>query len=147
MGDVSSSSVELTNCFPIPLEETEEGAVMMGTDCHEDMLRMHGKVTPREKVVGWYTVHKEGMDLGGASSVVADFFRRRHGDGVVLAVDASFRTPQLHTRAYKQLTLDFVKHSAAAQFQQVPLELKMTDEERVGGVCRPRRLQRGPGGA
>lgn len=53
LGTVNNGKIEVTNCFPVPHNETEE-QVAVDMDYHRSMYELHRQVNPKEVIVGWY---------------------------------------------------------------------------------------------
>ncbi|GAA0138487.1 translation initiation factor [Lithospermum erythrorhizon] len=76
--------------------------VALDIDYHHNMLASHQKVNPKEVIVGWF---RTGFGVTGGSALIHEFYARE-----------VTRNPQ----------------PVATQFQEIPLDSRMIEAERVG---------------
>lgn len=86
-----------------------------------------------------------GFGVSGGSSLIHDFYVKELKDSVKdlkdaqnsvpplhLTVDTGFRNGEASIKAYVSVNLSLGDRPLAAQFQEIPLDLRMIEAERVG---------------
>ncbi|KAF5460196.1 hypothetical protein F2P56_020082 [Juglans regia] len=93
------------------------------------MLVSHQKVNLKEVIVEWYST-----DLGvtGGNALIHEFYSSKVPNLVHLTVDTGFRNGQGTIKAYVSFNLPLGDQQLAAQFQEIPLDLRMVEAERIG---------------
>ncbi|CAL9202101.1 unnamed protein product [Musa hybrid cultivar] len=106
------------------------------------MYMSHLKVNPKEVTVGWFST---GFGVSGGSALIHDFYVKELKEAVKefkdtqnilppihLTVDTGLRNGQASIKAYILVNLSLGDRPLAAQFQEIHLDLKMIEAERVG---------------
>ncbi|XP_041002733.1 eukaryotic translation initiation factor 3 subunit F-like [Juglans microcarpa x Juglans regia] len=129
LGSVSSDgTVEIRNSYAVPHNESSD-QVALDIEYHHNILASHQKVNPKEVIVGWYST---GLGVTGGSALIHEFYSREVPNPVHLTVDTGFRNGQGTIKAYVSFILSLGDRHLAAQFQEIPLDLRMVEAERVG---------------
>ncbi|KAG0468246.1 hypothetical protein HPP92_017574 [Vanilla planifolia] len=129
LGSVSSEGVvEIKNSYAVPHNESAD-QVALDIDYHHTMYVSHQKVNPKEVIVGWYST---GAGVTGGSALIHDFYSREVANPVHLTVDTGFTNGDTSIKAYISFNLSLGDRQLAAQFQEIPLDLRMIEAERVG---------------
>ncbi|EDM17929.1 eukaryotic translation initiation factor 3, subunit 5 (epsilon) (predicted), isoform CRA_d [Rattus norvegicus] len=68
LGTVDKHSVEVTNCFSVPHNESED-EVAVDMEFAKNMYELHKKVSPNELILGWYAT---GHDITEHSVLIHD---------------------------------------------------------------------------
>ncbi|XP_022765037.1 eukaryotic translation initiation factor 3 subunit F-like [Durio zibethinus] len=121
-------TVDIRNSYAVPHTESSE-QVALDIEYHHNMLVSHQKVNPKEVIVGWYST---GLGVTGGSALIHDFYSREVPNPVHLTVDTGFRNGEGTIKAYVSVNLALGDRQLAAQFQEIPLDLRMVEAERVG---------------
>ncbi|XVE69370.1 hypothetical protein DITRI_Ditri09bG0146800 [Diplodiscus trichospermus] len=121
-------AVDIRNSYAVPHTESSE-QVALDIEYHHNMLVSHQKVNPKEVIVGWYST---GLGVTGGSALIHDFYSREVPNPVHLTVDTGFRNGEGTIKAYVSVNLSLGDRQLAAQFQEIPLDLRMVEAERVG---------------
>ncbi|XWS56688.1 hypothetical protein CRYUN_Cryun09bG0107200 [Craigia yunnanensis] len=121
-------TVDIRNSYAVPHTESSE-QVALDIEYHHNMLVSHQKVNPKEVIVGWYST---GLGVTGGSALIHDFYSREVPNPVHLTVDTGFRNGEGTIKAYISVNLALVDRQIAAQFQEIPLDLRMIEAERLG---------------
>uniref|UniRef100_A0A2P2KQP8 Eukaryotic translation initiation factor 3 subunit F n=2 Tax=Rhizophora mucronata TaxID=61149 RepID=A0A2P2KQP8_RHIMU len=121
-------TVDIRNSYAVPHNESSD-QVALDIDYHHNMLLSHQKVNPKEVIVGWYST---GLGVTGGSALIHEFYSREVSNPIHLTVDTGFRNGEATTKAYVSVNLSLEDSQLAAQFQEVPLDLRMVEAERVG---------------
>ncbi|KAJ8764058.1 hypothetical protein K2173_004951 [Erythroxylum novogranatense] len=121
-------TVDICNSYAVPHNESS-GQVALDIDYHHNMLLSHQKVNPKEVIVGWYST---GLGVTGGSALIHDFYSREVPSPIHLTVDTGFRNGDTAIKAYVSVNLSLGENQLAAQFQEIPLDLRMVEAERVG---------------
>lgn len=77
----------------------------------------------------------DGVAIVQSSCLVHNYFAELCKRPVHLVVDASLRGPELSVKAFISTPLSFVERSLEAQFQQVPVEMQVTEAEQISRTC------------
>ncbi|XP_057868245.1 eukaryotic translation initiation factor 3 subunit F isoform X2 [Cryptomeria japonica] len=129
LGSVSSDgTVDIRNSYCVPHNESSD-QVAVDIDYHRNMYELHQRVNPKEVIVGWYST---GSGVSGSSALIQDFYAREVTNPVHLTVDTRFENIEASIRAYVSTILSLGDRQLAAQFHEIPLDLRMVEAERVG---------------
>ncbi|KAE7996651.1 hypothetical protein FH972_001356 [Carpinus fangiana] len=129
LGSISPDGViEIRNSYAVPHSESS-GQVALDIEYHHNMLASHQKVNPKEVIVGWYST---GLGVTGGSALIHEFYSREVSNPVHLTVDTGFENGKGTIKAYVSVNLSLGDRQLAAQFQEIPLDLRMVEAERVG---------------
>ncbi|CAB4301337.1 unnamed protein product [Prunus armeniaca] len=121
-------TVDIRNSYAVPHNESAD-QVALDIDYHHNMLISQQKVNPKEVIVGWYST---GFGVTGGSVLIHEFYSREAANPVHLTVDTGFRNGEGTIKAYVSVNLSLGDRQLAAQFQEIPLDLRMVEAERVG---------------
>lgn len=121
-------TVDIRNSYAVPHNEAA-GQVALDIEYHHNMLIFHQKVNPKEVIVGWYST---GLGVNGGSQLIHEFYSREVPNPVHLTVDTGFRNGEGTIKAYVSVNLSLGDRQLAAQFQEISLDLRMIEAERVG---------------
>ncbi|CAI0443533.1 unnamed protein product [Linum tenue] len=121
-------TVDIRNSYAVPHNESSD-QVALDIDYHHNMLLSHQKVNPKEVIVGWYST---GLGVSGGSALIHEFYAREVPNPVHLTVDTGFRMGEPAIKAYVSFNLSLGDIQLAAQFQEIPLDLRMIEAERIG---------------
>jgi len=103
--------------------------VAVDIDYHHNMLASHLKVNSKETIVGWYST---GAGVNGGSSLIHDFYAREVPNPIHLTVDTGFTNGEGTIKAFVSSNLSLGDRQLVAHFQEIPVDLRMVDAERVG---------------
>ncbi|KAL0401229.1 UNVERIFIED_CONTAM: Eukaryotic translation initiation factor 3 subunit F [Sesamum latifolium] len=120
-------TVGIRNSYAVPHNESSD-QVALDIDYHHNMLSSHQKVNPKEVIVGWFST---GSVTGG-SALIHDFYSREVSNPVHLTVDTEFRSGNAAIKAFVSVSLSLGDLQLAAQFQEIPLDLRMVEAEQIG---------------
>ncbi|KAL0003293.1 hypothetical protein SO802_017074 [Lithocarpus litseifolius] len=121
-------TVDIRNSYAVPHSESAD-QVALDIEYHHNMLVSHQKVNPKEVIVGWYST---GLGVTGGSALIHEFYSREVPNPIHLTVDTGFNNGEGTIKAYVSSNLSLGDRQLAAQFQEVPLDLRMVEAERVG---------------
>ncbi|KAJ9684498.1 hypothetical protein PVL29_016798 [Vitis rotundifolia] len=129
LGSISpDGTVDIRNSYAVPHNESSD-QVALDIDYHHNMLLSHQKVNPKEVIVGWYST---GLGVTGGSALIHEFYSREVQNPIHLTVDTTFRNGEATIKAFVSVSLSLGERQLAAQFQEIPLDLRMVEAERVG---------------
>ncbi|KAG6393522.1 hypothetical protein SASPL_147765 [Salvia splendens] len=120
-------TVDIRNSYAVPHNESSD-QVALDIDYHQNMLTSHQKVNPKEAIVGWFST---GGVIGG-SALIHEFYSREVNNPIHLTVDTEFRTGNASIKAFVSVGLSLGDQQLAAQFQEIPLDLRMVEAEQIG---------------
>ncbi|XP_031099190.1 eukaryotic translation initiation factor 3 subunit F [Ipomoea triloba] len=121
-------TVDIRNSYAVPHNESQD-QVALDIDYHHNMLASHQKVNPKEVIVGWFST---GFGVSGGSALIHDFYTREVTNPIHLTVDTGFTNGEATIKAFISVNLSLGDQPLAAQFQEIPLDLRMIEAERVG---------------
>ncbi|KAF3795581.1 Eukaryotic translation initiation factor 3 subunit F [Nymphaea thermarum] len=121
-------TVDIRNSYAVPHNESSD-QVALDIDYHHNMFLSHQKVNPKEVIVGWYST---GFGVSGGSALIHEFYSREVANPVHLTVDTGFKMGEASIKAYVSANLSLGERQLAAQFNEIPLDLRMVEAERVG---------------
>ncbi|WCJ19796.1 Eukaryotic translation initiation factor 3 subunit F [Euphorbia peplus] len=121
-------TVDIRNSYAVPHNESSD-QVALDIDYHHNMLLSHQKVNPKEVIVGWYST---GAGVTGGSALIHEFYSREITNPIHLTVDTGFTNGEGTIKAYVSVNLSLGDRQLAAQFQEIPIDLRMVEAERVG---------------
>lgn len=73
-----------------------------------------------------------GFGVSGGSSLIHEFYSREVQNPIHLTVDTSFTNGEASIKAYVSVALTLGDRQLAAHFQEIPLDLRLLEAERVG---------------
>lgn len=76
--------------------------------------------------------YSTGLGVTGGSALIHDFYSREVPNPIHLTVDTGFSNGEGTIKAYVSVNLSLGDRPLAAQFQEVPLDLRMVEAERIG---------------
>ncbi|XP_050148845.1 eukaryotic translation initiation factor 3 subunit F-like [Malus sylvestris] len=120
-------TVDIRNSYAVPHMSAEQ--VALDIEYHHNMLISLQKVNPKEVIVGWYST---GLGVTGGSALFHEFYSREAPNPIHLTVDTGFVNGVGAIKAYVSVNLSLGDRQLAAQFQEIPLDLRMVEAERVG---------------
>lgn len=68
----------------------------------------------------------------GGSALIHEFYSREANNPIHLTVDTEFRTGNAAIKAFVSISLSLGDQQLAAQFQEIPLDLRMVEAEQIG---------------
>ncbi|KAJ3703393.1 hypothetical protein LUZ61_007098 [Rhynchospora tenuis] len=129
LGSTSSDgTVEIKNSYVVPHNESAD-QVALDIDYHHNMFVSHQKVNPKEVIVGWFST---GFGVSGGSSLIHEFYSREVQNPIHLTVDTGFTNGEASIKAYVSANLTLGDRQLAAHFQEIPLDMRLIEAERVG---------------
>ncbi|KAL3324122.1 hypothetical protein AABB24_038349 [Solanum stoloniferum] len=121
-------TVDIRNSYAVPHSESQD-QVALEIDYHHNMLSSHQKVNPKEVIVGWFST---GFGVTGGSALIHDFFSRETTNPIHLTIDTGFTNGEASVKGFVSVHLSIGDQQLAAQFQEIPLDLRMVEAERIG---------------
>lgn len=102
--------------------------------CYHDCLQFWWCYHPCVESLysGPFSRYSTGFGVNGGSALIHDFYSREVTNPVHLTVDTGFSNGQASIKAYVSTNLSLGDRPLAAQFQEIPLDLRMVEAERVG---------------
>lgn len=95
-GTSDKNGVEVTNCFCVPHNESEE-EVAVELDFAKDMYDLHRKVNPQESIVGWWAT---GTGVTSHSALIHEYYSRESTNPVHITVDTTLQDTRMGIKAY-----------------------------------------------
>lgn len=85
-------------------------------------------------IIFYQTCHRfsTGFGVTGGSALIHEFYSREVANPVHLTVDTGFTNGEASIKAFVSVNLSLGDQQLAAQFQEIPLDLRMIEAERVG---------------
>ncbi|KAL8552111.1 hypothetical protein ACS0TY_000971 [Phlomoides rotata] len=133
-------TVDIRNSYAVPHNESSD-QVALDIDYHQNMLASQQKVNPKEVIVGWFSTG----GVTGGSALIHEFYSREVNNPIHLTVDTEFRSGNASIKAYVSIGLSLGDQQLAAQFQEIPLDLRMVEAEKIGfDVLKPTNVDKLP---
>lgn len=76
--------------------------------------------------------YSTGLGVSGGSALIHEFYSREVANPIHLTVDTGFTMGEGTIKAYVSNNLSLGDRQIAAQFQEIPLDLRMVEAERIG---------------
>ena len=76
--------------------------------------------------------YSTGLGVTGGSALIHEFYSREVPNPIHLTVDTGFTKGACTIKAYVSHNLSLGDRQIAAQFQEIPLDLRMVEAERIG---------------
>lgn len=73
-----------------------------------------------------------GFGVSGGSALIHEFYSREATNPVHLTVDTGFTNGDATIKGFVSVNLSLGDHQLASQFQEIPLDLRMVEAERIG---------------
>ncbi|KAK6775624.1 hypothetical protein RDI58_026625 [Solanum bulbocastanum] len=73
-----------------------------------------------------------GFGVTGGSALIHDFFSRETTNPIHLTIDTGFTNGEASVKGFVSVHLSIGDQQLAAQFQEIPLDLRMVEAERIG---------------
>uniref|UniRef100_A0A9L0JNH5 MPN domain-containing protein n=1 Tax=Equus asinus TaxID=9793 RepID=A0A9L0JNH5_EQUAS len=96
LGTVDKHSVEVTNCFSVPHNESED-EVAVDMEFAKNMYELHKKVSPNELILGWYAT---GHDITEHSVLIHEYYSREAPNPFTSLWTRASRTAAMSIKAY-----------------------------------------------
>ncbi|GAA0168910.1 translation initiation factor [Lithospermum erythrorhizon] len=128
---LADGTIDIRNSYAVPHNESSD-QVALDIDYHHNMLLSHQKVNPKEVIVGWFST---GYGVTGGSALIHEFYAREAAttpNPVHLTVDTGFKNGEASVKAFVSVNLSLGDQPVATQFQEIPLDSRMIEAERVG---------------
>lgn len=81
---------------------------------------------------GYLCRYSTGLGVTGGSALIHEFYSREVPNPIHLTVDTGFVNGEGAIKAYVSNNLSLGDRQIAAQFQEIPLDLRMVEAERIG---------------
>ncbi|XP_077202161.1 eukaryotic translation initiation factor 3 subunit F [Paroedura picta] len=128
LGTVDKHSVEVTNCFSVPHNESED-EVAVDMEFAKNMYELHKKVSPSEIILGWYAT---GHDITEHSVLIHEYYSREAHNPIHLTVDSSLQNGRMSIKAYISTAMGIPGKTMGVMFTPLTVKYAYYDTERIG---------------
>ncbi|KAF4009062.1 hypothetical protein G4228_000465 [Cervus hanglu yarkandensis] len=128
LGTVDKHSVEVTNCFSVPHNESED-EVAVDMEFAKNMYELHKKVSPNELILGWYAT---GHDITEHSVLIHEYYSREAPNPIHLTVDTSLQNGRMSIKAYVSTLMGVPGRTMGVMFTPLTVKYTYYDTERIG---------------
>nr|XP_033781320.1 eukaryotic translation initiation factor 3 subunit F [Geotrypetes seraphini] len=128
LGTVDKHSVEVTNCFSVPHNESED-EVAVDMEFAKNMYDLHRKVSSSEVIVGWYAT---GNDITEHSVLIHEYYSREAHNPIHLTVDTSMQGGRMNIKAYISASMGVPGKTMGVMFTPLTVKYIYYDTERIG---------------
>ncbi|XP_051865302.1 eukaryotic translation initiation factor 3 subunit F [Pristis pectinata] len=128
LGTVDKQTVEITNCFSVPHNESED-EVAVDMEFAKNMYELHRKVAPNEVIVGWFAT---GHDITEHSVLIHEYYSREAQNPVHLTVDTTLLNGRMSIKAYVSAPLGVPGKTMGVMFTPLTVNYVYYDTERIG---------------
>ncbi|KTG44341.1 hypothetical protein cypCar_00010967 [Cyprinus carpio] len=130
LGTTDKHSVEVTNCFSVPHNESED-EVAVDMEFAKNMYELHKKVSPSEVIIGWYAT---GYDITEHSVLIHEYYSREAPNPIHLTVDTALQSNKMNIRAYVSSQMGVPGKTVGVMFTPLTVKYIYYDTERIGGL-------------
>nr|XP_001503228.3 eukaryotic translation initiation factor 3 subunit F [Equus caballus] len=127
LGTVDKHSVEVTNCFSVPHNESED-EVAVDMEFAKNMYELHKKVSPNELIQGWYAT---GHDITEHSVLIHEYYSREAPNLIHLTVDTSLQNGRMSVKAYVSTLMGVSGRTMGVMFTPLTVKYAYYDTERI----------------
>ncbi|XP_038657006.1 eukaryotic translation initiation factor 3 subunit F [Scyliorhinus canicula] len=128
LGTVDKHTVEITNCFSVPHNESED-EVAVDMEFAKNMYELHKKVAPNEVIVGWFAT---GHDITEHSVLIHEYYSREAQNPVHITVDTMLQDGRMTIKAYVSTPLGVPGKTMGVMFTPLTVKYVYYDTERIG---------------
>ncbi|XP_072513373.1 eukaryotic translation initiation factor 3 subunit F [Salminus brasiliensis] len=128
LGTIDKHSVEVTNCFSVPHNESED-EVAVDMEFAKNMYELHKKVSPSEVIIGWYAT---GYDITEHSVLIHEYYSREAQNPIHLTVDTALQSNKMNIRAYVSAQMGVPGKTVGVMFTPLTVKYVYYDTERIG---------------
>ncbi|XP_018927583.1 eukaryotic translation initiation factor 3 subunit F [Cyprinus carpio] len=128
LGTTDKHSVEVTNCFSVPHNESED-EVAVDMEFAKNMYELHKKVSPSEVIIGWYAT---GYDITEHSVLIHEYYSREAPNPIHLTVDTALQSNKMNIRAYVSSQMGVPGKTVGVMFTPLTVKYVYYDTERIG---------------
>ncbi|XP_078394294.1 eukaryotic translation initiation factor 3 subunit F [Cetorhinus maximus] len=128
LGTVDKQTVEITNCFSVPHNESED-EVAVDMEFAKNMYELHKKVAPNEVIVGWFAT---GHDITEHSVLIHEYYSREAQNPVHVTVDTMLQDGRMSIKAYVSTPLGVPGKTMGVMFTPLTIKYVYYDTERIG---------------
>uniref|UniRef100_A0A8D0HEB6 Eukaryotic translation initiation factor 3 subunit F n=1 Tax=Sphenodon punctatus TaxID=8508 RepID=A0A8D0HEB6_SPHPU len=128
LGTVDKHSVEVTNCFSVPHNESED-EVAVDMEFAKNMYELHKKVSPSEIILGWYAT---GNDITEHSVLIHEYYSREAHNPIHLTVDTSLQNGHMSIKAYISTPMGVPGKTMGVMFTPLTVKYAYYETERIG---------------
>uniref|UniRef100_A0A6Q2ZG46 MPN domain-containing protein n=1 Tax=Esox lucius TaxID=8010 RepID=A0A6Q2ZG46_ESOLU len=125
---VDKHSVEVTNCFSVPHNESED-EVAVDMEFAKNMYELHKRVSPSEVIVGWYAT---GFEITEHSVLIHEYYSREATNPIHLTMDCALQSGKMNIRAYVSAPMGVPGKTVGVMFTPLSVKYKYYDTERIG---------------
>ncbi|KAG8535458.1 hypothetical protein GDO81_028485, partial [Engystomops pustulosus] len=127
-GSVDKHSIEVTNCFSVPHNESED-EVAVDMEFAKNMYELHKKVSSTEQILGWYAT---GNDITEHSVLIHEYYSREATNPIHLTVDTSLQGARMGIKAYISSPMGVPGKTMGVMFTPLTVQFVYYDTERIG---------------
>uniref|UniRef100_A0A667ZF15 Eukaryotic translation initiation factor 3 subunit F n=2 Tax=Myripristis murdjan TaxID=586833 RepID=A0A667ZF15_9TELE len=128
LGTIDKHSVEVTNCFSVPHNESED-EVAVDMEFAKNMYELHKRVSPSEVIIGWYAT---GFDITEHSVLIHEYYSREATNPIHLTVDTALQSGKMNIRAYVSAQMGVPGKTVGVMFTPLSVRYVYYDTERIG---------------
>ncbi|XP_040025566.1 eukaryotic translation initiation factor 3 subunit F [Gasterosteus aculeatus] len=128
LGTVDKHSIEVTNCFSVPHNESED-EVAVDMEFAKNMYELHKRVSPTEVIIGWYAT---GFDITEHSVLIHEYYSREATNPIHLTMDTALQSGKMSIRAYVSAQMGVPGKTVGVMFTPLTVKYVYYDTERIG---------------
>ncbi|CAB1326715.1 unnamed protein product, partial [Coregonus sp. 'balchen'] len=128
LGTIDKHSVEVTNCFSVPHNESED-EVAVDMEFAKNMYELHKRVSPSEVIVGWYAT---GFEITEHSVLIHEYYSREATNPIHMTMDTALQSGKMNIRAYVSAQMGVPGKTVGVMFTPLSVKYKYYDTERIG---------------
>jgi len=129
LGSEEGGVVSISSCFPVPHTEVQGGQIALNSDFHATMLALQQRVTPKQKVVGWYST---GESVNSNTLLFHSFYGQEVERPVHLLLDLGMGEKRMSAKAYISHTLTLGSARLGTHFRDIRCNVVSGESDRIG---------------
>nr|XP_015194579.1 PREDICTED: eukaryotic translation initiation factor 3 subunit F [Lepisosteus oculatus] len=129
LGTIDKHTVEVTNCFSVPHNESEDEVSLWGKLV--GLYSVSSDVPPEElfNIIGWYAT---GYDITEHSVLIHEYYSREAQNPIHLTVDTALQSGRMNIRAYVSAQMGVPGKTVGVMFTPLTVKYVSYDTERIG---------------
>lgn len=128
LGTEENGVVTVCSCFPVPHTEVED-QIALNSNFHTTMLALTQRITPKQKVVGWYST---GETINENTTLFHEFYGQDVESPMHLLLDLGLGGRRMSCKAFVSSGLTLGSTRVGTAFRDVSCTVMSSESDRAG---------------
>ena len=128
LGTEDNGVVTVSSCFPVPHTEVED-QIALNSNFHTTMLALQQRITPKQKVVGWYST---GESINENTTLFHEFYGQDVERPVHLLLDLGLGERRMSCKAFTSTALTLGSERVGTAFRDICCTVASGESDRAG---------------